>query len=375
MFSGELPKLFDRNFILGYLLPVTLFAVANYGLLRGFGFLPDPTSLSLFEQNPWLGTTIIALVLWLIAVLLLVTNRFIYQVLEGYYFPNALRLLEWREKRRYKRLQKRMQAVLEKEPTPEEIHPGSNWYDIKYDQVEQFPPETHLLPTRFGNAMRAWELYPWEVYGIDAVEGWNRLATIIPKDYQSQMDDAKAQTDFWVNLWVLSLLTVVGYMGSTAIILIVGSFSEHLYMLWFLPALLLFPFLASWGARKAAIEWGNYVKAAFDVFLPELARKLGFPPNLSYETEKKLWDLYRRAITYRLSSFRAGFVQELSKNTDTITLALDLAKQLLPNRLEAQELGSKLQLLTQNINSLREELEEEERQLTERKSNGPASGQ
>jgi hypothetical protein len=47
------------------------------------------------------------------------------------------------------------------------------------------------------------------MYGMDAVYGWNRLQAVIPTVYRDLVNDAKAQVDFWVNLWILSSIFLV----------------------------------------------------------------------------------------------------------------------------------------------------------------------
>ena len=55
-------------------------------------------------------------------------------------------------------------------------------------------------------------------------------------------------------------------------------------------------------ARKAAEGWGEWVKASFDVFLPELRAKLGFSPPETMEQEQELWKGFSQAIIYRYPS-------------------------------------------------------------------------
>ena len=64
-------------------------------------------------------------------------------------------------------------------------------------------------------------------------------------------------------------------------------------------AALLIVWLAVRGARIAAVEWGDVVKASFDVFMPELATKLAFPPAATREKQKRLWGLFGHVIIRR----------------------------------------------------------------------------
>ncbi|BDA75954.1 hypothetical protein CAL7716_101200 (plasmid) [Calothrix sp. PCC 7716] len=52
-------------------------------------------------------------------------------------------------------------------------------------------------------------------------------------------------------------------------------------------------------STSAALEWGNYIKASFDVFLPELYNKLGFNSALTRDEERENWTRFSQAIIYR----------------------------------------------------------------------------
>ena len=82
-----------------------------------------------------------------------------------------------------------------------------------HQETIQFPDEeAWLLPTSFGNTIRAFEVYPRVMYGLDAIPGWLRILAVIPKDYRESVDNAKAQVDFWLNLWFLSILMIFEYV-------------------------------------------------------------------------------------------------------------------------------------------------------------------
>lgn len=351
---GELSKLFDRNFVIGYFLPVALLAIATLALLAGFGlwlsvsdvlsFFSAPNTEASASENtaistlaPLVNTTIVVLVLWLFAVFLLALNRTVYRLMEGYGPANPARLLAWRERRRYRKLQERKKEVAD--DSREELR-------LLREEAVQFPPREHqLLPTRFGNTLRAFEYYTWWIYGIDAIAGWNRVVALIPKDYQDLISEAKAQTDFWLHLWVFGLLIMMEYIIIVVYVAISPGFDEHLYMLWFFPLVLLFPIGASRGARGAAVAWGDIVKASFDVFLPELGKKLGFPPISSREQERDLWWLYANVITRRDLDARREFVEKLSAGTELTAMVR-----------EVEKLRSQLDSHTPEIEALREAL-------------------
>ena len=118
------------------------------------------------------------------------------------------------------------------------------------------------------------------------------LLGVIPSDYREVIDTAKAQTDFWANLCFLSTLLIVEYVG-------IGMLKGQIYALW-IP---LIAIGASWisysRAKSAAIEWGDMVRASYDVFLPDLCKKIGFPLPNTRKEERELWTKFSQAITYR----------------------------------------------------------------------------
>jgi hypothetical protein len=126
------------------------------------------------------------------------------------------------------------------------------------------------------------------MYGMDAISGWNRLLAVIPKDYRQLIDSSKAQTDFWVNLWVLSWLIIGEYLVLFLLSIGLGNSNIDNFQTIWVPIVGLFiAAIASWRARRAAVEWGDMVKASFDIFLPELGIKLRFAPPANREESTK----------------------------------------------------------------------------------------
>jgi len=140
------------------------------------------------------------------------------------------------------------------------------------------------------------------MYGINAIPGWYRLLAVIPKDYCALIDAARVYVDFWVNLCALSLFVIAEFyvaailahrMGFSTLLTRTGQFP------W-IPAVALVTFLISHRlAKKAALEWGNWVKAAFDLYLPELRAKLEFAPSASTKEEYDKWVAFNIAALTR----------------------------------------------------------------------------
>jgi hypothetical protein len=105
--------------------------------------------------------------------------------------------------------------------------------------------------------------------------------------------------DFWVNLWALSL----AFMAESIIVINIAWNSLLIPLAAAIVAYATFHM-----AKSAAIQWGHWVKAAFDTFLPDLCKKMNFeiPPSRTQEVD--FWDKFSRAIIYR----RADRLDELA---------------------------------------------------------------
>lgn len=300
---GELPKLFERNFAIGFLLPIITFLVISFNLLEKFGLL-NANLLKFLEQKNLVEITLVALFTWLSGTILLVFNRDLYKILEGYGRLNPFQIFKFIEKNRYSALERN---IVELETKYKKLRELKNQQEVensflkllielaelKQKKVICFPDdETWLLPTAFGNTMRAFEVYSRIMYGLDAIPGWERLLTVIPKDYRASIDDAKAQTDFWINMWFLSLLLALEHI-------LILLLTQRYILGGVFPVAILSALFAAYRARIAATEWGHYIKASFDVFLPELYTKLGFPHPLNRTEERSNLIRFSQAIIYR----------------------------------------------------------------------------
>lgn len=293
MFS-ELPSIFDRNFVISFFLPALILISVSLGLLYGFGFsFPLPTA-----DSPLQATTIIAALSLLGGIILLVLNYEIYRILEGYPVQ-SFKISTAIQRRRFKRLQKELQTLKEErglyQPGDEMPPKLITWRPkLMMKAVRRFPDKEELvLPTSFGNIIRAFEVYSRVIYGFDAIPGWERLQAVIPKDYQGIISETKAITDFWVNMLVISCIFVLEY-------LVLVLYTGRPIKLWTLILFIGIAVLSYSRAKRAAINWGETVKGAFDVFLPDLRKKLEFPFPADIKQERELWIKFSRVMIYEL---------------------------------------------------------------------------
>ena len=305
---GEISKLLDRNFVIGYFLPSSAIVYGNFLLISILGL--GPTVNDLLVENVLFGSTLLALIAWILGVILLVINRELIRTFEGYGRLNPLRFFHWMEKRRFKNIvqekdqagdlilkYKEIDSLEEDERNREENLSKARKKYARFMRIlaEEFPEdEDLLLPTPFGNVIRAFEQYPKLLYGFDAIYGWDRLLAFIDNDFMEQIKLAKTQVDFWVNLGFLSFLfflesaTVASIQPNRSPFIIIPIIS--MFVCW----------IAASRATSAAIDWGDMVKSSFDIFLPDLGKKLGLRDEADYCERVEFWTIYSRAIIYRL---------------------------------------------------------------------------
>lgn len=298
MMFGELPKLFDRNFAVGFFLPVAIFITISGVILGQYGFAPNMVNYLLTDLL--VGTTVIGLLSWVGGIVLLAVNRDLYRAMEGYGKFNPVKLLGWFEKRRYKKtidelekLDDEYRECYEKKVEfPKKSRTRRN--QIMRQLAEEFPDQPeYLLPTPFGNALRSFEIYPRVMYGFEAIDGWGRLLAVIPKEYIEIIDAARAQVDFWINMGLVLVLLQIEYISLSFIF---GNQPNW----WIVILFFVLGIIAPLRATSSAREWGDFVKSAFDIYRFNLLESLGIEAPKSRDEERKIWTKYSQAIIYRL---------------------------------------------------------------------------
>jgi len=307
---STLPKLADKAFIIGFFLPTLLFVMAGLALFSDFAVVEQLLRAALSKEIAG-RLVILLLALWSLSILMMVFNHHLYQILEGYRWPvSAFAMLKTRERARYQASYDRYEELGEgwtaaKRATPPVAYPEplQREYDkLRRDLVQNFPEdENSLLPTRFGNAIRAFETYSKQVYGADPIPLWLHLSSVIPKEFAAALDDARAAVNFLLNICYFA-----GIISLAAFVRVVVHGSIVTPPLLDLKTLLFAAVAVGAGcicrtSYNFSIEsihaWGDLVKAAFDCFLPALAERLGYALPKSAADQQNFWtDVSRRAI-------------------------------------------------------------------------------
>lgn len=299
MFS-ELPKLLDRNFALGYLIPSAVLLGGTLHLLVAFGRLSPDTVTGFVGDTPWLGAAGAVVTTWLLGLVLVAGNRFLVRLREGYLLPGRLAApLRRRQQRKWNELRGRVDALRSERKAATGEHRAEiekTLTSLGARLAREFPHRQEwILPTAFGNVLRAFEVYPSVLYGAESIVVWPRLLAIASDSQRELIDQAKAHVDLWVNLGAIVPLLLTEYV-------VLASLAREVPSVLFLLAALLALPVTSWAAFHSALSWGAIVKATFDVYLPELEKKLGLPRPASRAQQRAIWQGFSQAVVYRKTS-------------------------------------------------------------------------
>jgi hypothetical protein len=254
-------QIFERRFFFNALLPTAVFVPASSaGALACFGnlrpLLSSIVQLSTLQQILIL-LALLALV-WLLARIVASGTRGIVRLYEGY----SLQAI-WSS-----------MPLLSRHPCP-----GIKWHYSRqiafnssdatnlytfYSQPTD-PQKIDVLPTRFGNILRASERYPVTRYSIDPIIFWPRLFPLLPEQFRADYGEFVDAYEFSI---VLSFLTLV----SAAVL---GLIMILTIQPWYVFALTIG---LGWtgsvafyrGACSGGIEYGEQLRTAFDVYRGEL---------------------------------------------------------------------------------------------------------
>jgi hypothetical protein len=306
MFSSSI-QLFGRNFVVGYFLPTALFVTAS--ALLFLLFMPqaalDATELAEQLQSVW---TVSAAVFgtWALSILLMLLNRGLIRALEGYGFLAKTPFRTW-QLRRFDRLQKEITETTEqykvevREQGQVSPQAEERYAKLLLKRREDFPMERkHVLAASFGNVIRAFETYSRAMYGLDAIPAWPRIIAVVPDDFRETLNSAKAQVDFAVNTVYLALIVAIQYVAYAVT-------TRSAPMTWIPLVALAVTFLAYRFAVSSAREWGEHVKAVFDLYRHALLKQMGLEIPESWEDERQCWQEISRSFLY-------GYQLDLPRN-------------------------------------------------------------
>lgn len=293
----DLPKLLGKAFAVGFYLPATVLLSGLLLVLRAFKLVD--TDLA-FIPTDFLGVAVSIFAAWLVAILMMALNRPIVRTLEGYGTGNPLKLMQPAVNRHFdknveplfSKAREIKKARAEKRPEPKTAPDFSKKLRLA---VEGYPTQKEwLLPTKFGNRMRAFEIYSYEVYGLDAIPAWPRLIMILPESARNQLQEARSLLDFSVSLVASALIILVTY-GCLAL------HSNSTPAFWIPIAAVALWWTGQILILRAADQWGEQVKSAIDLYRRDLSKQLDLQHPEKATEERRMWSLTNRMMIYRNS--------------------------------------------------------------------------
>jgi hypothetical protein len=209
-------------------------------------------------------------------------STLLYRVLEGYYLPR------WFQERMLKRQRARKRAL------QVAVKGKSGWrLGMAVENLARYPlDDSQIVPTRFGNAMRAFETYGKTRFNMDSQTHWHELIAVAPKYIESEITSARSSVDFFVALLFLSFVFCI----ACVVLGLIEHFKIGILLLC-VPAFLL-TMLCHWLAVKATDDWGYPIHALVNLGRVKLAESLGLRLPETLEKEKAMWGLVTRYAYY-----------------------------------------------------------------------------
>jgi hypothetical protein len=262
----------SRYFVLGYFVPgfFTLVVLAN--------LLTPSLTPAAYEGLERQDQILVLGAAGLLLGLVLLGLRYpIIRILEGYPFElGALRRLRrpliWLQRRSFDRLQGIRDNLASSNRAS-----AARLLDRRFHSKRE-----RLLPTRFGNALRATENYPYTRWGLDAVAVWPRIDALLTDREQELHTNAMSDLAFFVNGTIGAL--------TAGVILLVDAFiatplSARFWWLYLLPFLIAYALYRA--ALGAAERHGTERRASIDLHRLDLYERLGVRTPTSFSDEKK----------------------------------------------------------------------------------------
>jgi len=190
----------------------------------------------------------------------------------------------------------------------------SDYYSTVAEYNHSYPPSPNdILPTRFGNILKASELYPGIHYGMDGVEFWPRLIHVIAPPYRGTIDGARNELSFLVNMSVLAAIffifcnLAVFYtmlIAPNNPVVVFGSAIRYGVSGTIALACIFFFYNAS---IFSVGSFGLMIRSAYDLFRLDLLKQFRLKMPSNYAEEFRAWKNLNEFIV--LGEHSRGFTQ------------------------------------------------------------------
>lgn len=266
---------------------------------------------------------------------LTVLNNFLLKIFEGYIFLDHFPFLKKAELNRERKLRQKIIIINRKldeyrnadkmeHPRAKRLLQHLSTLQVQHSQA--FPGlKSEIMPTPFGNFLKASEYYPMDRYHIDSVPLWPRLMHAIDPIYNLKIQETRNQLSFVVNCsflalsfgvlsfvaagyqWLLGELYKQGQAELTYFIpinLTQKVYDQRTLIYLFLGGLAVFLSIVFYRASLVSVaEFGDMIRSAYDLFRFDLLQKLHLDLPANSKMERNQWSTICDVIT-------KGFVWE-----------------------------------------------------------------
>jgi hypothetical protein len=284
-----------RALVLGWVVPSLIgVSIFSFFLLPRIGM--NSEILGQISTMGWAERATSIFIFSLIFGLLLhAAQTMLYRVLEGYLWPDWLRKVGTSRQLR-KKTNVKTQYEHARDVVGDQISMA-----ILLEKYRRFPAEdVFTLPTRFGNSIRAAELYGWDRYRLDVVSFWYQALASSPDKLRDDEDRARSSMDFQVcSLYIsliLAIFSAVSVWGSDGLALgslILGTVFSALAFVFYQ------------GAIMASREWSRSLEAIADLCRIPLASSLGLKLPSTIEEEREMWRAVGFLVKYPYTQNRS----------------------------------------------------------------------
>jgi hypothetical protein len=193
--------------------------------------------------------------------------------------------------------------------TDSDARRGPVWLSVLYERLHRYPADdAQVTPTRLGNAIRRFEEYGFDRFRLDSQVLWHELNAVVPDPARKQVEDARANVDFFVCLLYGHLLVAVAALAELA----AGSPGRPWLVVATIAGLLVLAVAWYRVAVAATDDWAGAVRTMINLGRQPLATGLGLQLPGLLADERTMWALvtglaqtsYHPELAARLDTFR-----------------------------------------------------------------------
>lgn len=290
MSLGDITGVLSRYFVVGFFLPAYVSLVALW-ITASSAFIPN--SLARYGETTQL--LILAGVALVGGLTLSGFSYYITRIFEGYPLErfSAWPVINWGYRAAIslqRRTFDRYRDIRDDKAKPPKDRASAAW------TLDRFFPHDRdgLLPTRIGNAMRAFERHSNVRWGLDGITIWPRIEALMSAEERELHVDAKINLYVFINSAVGAIAVGVCLIVDTSLNSPKTGLSSWVFDL--------IPFVLAYLLYRAAVgpaaEWGDSVRASIDLHRLEIYEKLGVRSPTSFSDERALADRLNKALLY-----------------------------------------------------------------------------